>query len=54
MTDEVMFEIRELTGQQYTNVYAGKTPTPRIPLPSKVAHVADEVPAERELVGVGG
>ena len=25
ITDEVMFEIRELTGQQYRNVYAGKT-----------------------------
>ena len=25
ITDEVMFEIRELTGQEYRNVYAGKT-----------------------------
>ena len=25
MIDEVMFEIRELTGQEYRNVYAGKT-----------------------------
>jgi hypothetical protein len=24
LTDEVMFEIRELTGQQYRNVYATK------------------------------
>jgi len=26
MTDEVMFEIRELTGQEYRNVYASKRP----------------------------
>ena len=26
MTDEVMFEIRELTGQEYRNVYAGQQP----------------------------
>ena len=25
ITDELMFEIRELTGQEYRNVYAGKT-----------------------------
>jgi hypothetical protein len=24
MTDEVMFEIQSITGQQYRNVYAGK------------------------------
>ena len=24
ITDELMFEIRELTGQEYRNVYAGK------------------------------
>ncbi len=53
MTDEVMYEIREMTGQLYKNVYAGEADT-EDPMPSKVAHVADEVPAERELVGVGG
>jgi 1-acyl-sn-glycerol-3-phosphate acyltransferase len=25
ITDELMYEIRELTGQEYRNVYAGKT-----------------------------
>ena len=25
MIDEVMFEIRELSGQDYVNVYSGKT-----------------------------
>jgi 1-acyl-sn-glycerol-3-phosphate acyltransferase len=52
MTDEVMYEIREMTGQVYKNVYAGQADT-EDPAPSKVANVADEVPAERELVGVG-
>jgi 1-acyl-sn-glycerol-3-phosphate acyltransferase len=43
ITDEVMFEIRELTGQDYRNVYAGKSadtePTPA----AKVSHVNDDV-----------
>ncbi len=42
ITDELMFEIRELTGQEYRNVYAGKSadaePTPA---PARVAHVGD-------------
>jgi 1-acyl-sn-glycerol-3-phosphate acyltransferase len=42
ITDEVMFEIHELTGQEYRNVYAGKTadtePTPEVAV---VAHVGD-------------
>ncbi|HUF97114.1 MAG TPA: lysophospholipid acyltransferase family protein [Ilumatobacter sp.] len=48
MIDEVMFEIREMTGQTYVNAYAGSTDDHK---PSKVAtvDVADEQPAEREL-----
>jgi 1-acyl-sn-glycerol-3-phosphate acyltransferase len=43
ITDELMFEIRELTGQEYRNVYAGKTAdTEPTPAPAKVAHVGDE------------
>ncbi|MEK7424246.1 MAG: lysophospholipid acyltransferase family protein [Actinomycetota bacterium] len=42
ITDELMFEIRELTGQEYRNVYAGKTaetePTVTV---ARVAHVGD-------------
>ncbi|MCB1001011.1 MAG: 1-acyl-sn-glycerol-3-phosphate acyltransferase [Acidimicrobiales bacterium] len=51
ITDELMFEIRELTGQEYRNVYAGKTadaePTPEV---ARVAHVGDRDP-EPELAG---
>ena len=35
-----MFEIRELTGQEYRNVYAGKADTGDEPKPSRVATVA--------------
>ena len=55
MIDEVMFEIREMTGQTYKNVYAGQSEEER-PEPVKVATVADELesaPADRELVGAG-
>jgi 1-acyl-sn-glycerol-3-phosphate acyltransferase len=47
ITDELMFEIRELTGQEYRNVYAGKTAETE---PTKTAKVA-VVEAERLLVG---
>ena len=51
ITDELMFEIRELTGQEYRNVYAGKSadaePTPVV---AQVAHVGDEHRA-REMAG---
>ena len=49
--DEVMYEIREMTGQLYNNVYAGQADT-EDSVPTKVATVADDaVPAEPELVG---
>ena len=44
MIDEVMFEIRDLTGQRYHNCYSGQSED--APPPSKVATVADE-PGER-------
>jgi 1-acyl-sn-glycerol-3-phosphate acyltransferase len=50
ITDEVMFEIRELTGQDYVNEYAGK------PLPSltpTIAEAADpEMPERRSSADV--
>jgi hypothetical protein len=55
MTDEVMFEIRDMTGQDYRNVYAGQAET-ETSTPSKVASVGDddlESNEVRELVGVG-
>jgi len=52
ITDELMFEIRELTGQEYHNTYAGKTPDNDVVTPAKIAHVSDPEP-ERVLVGTG-
>jgi 1-acyl-sn-glycerol-3-phosphate acyltransferase len=39
MIDEVMFEIREMTGQVYKNVYAGKSADYESVTSSRVAHV---------------
>ena len=41
ITDELMFEIRELTGQEYRNVYSGKTAQTEPVNVAKVAHVGD-------------
>ncbi|MEO8265462.1 MAG: lysophospholipid acyltransferase family protein [Ilumatobacteraceae bacterium] len=41
ITDELMFEIRDLTGQDYRNVYAGKTAETEPTVVAKVATVAD-------------
>jgi 1-acyl-sn-glycerol-3-phosphate acyltransferase len=49
ITDELMFEIRELTGQEYVNHYAGKTAETE---PTVVAKVATIQPLEAiELLG---
>jgi 1-acyl-sn-glycerol-3-phosphate acyltransferase len=48
ITDELMYEIRELTGQEYRNVYAGKTAETEPTVVAKVASVSDDRPA---LVG---
>jgi 1-acyl-sn-glycerol-3-phosphate acyltransferase len=54
MIDEVMFEIREMTGQAYHNVYSGQKDD-GAPPPSRVGTVADEPAArlDRELVTAG-
>ncbi len=59
MTDEVMFEIREMTGQEYRNVYAGSTADSEPTIVAKVASVSEpERPAavadDRELLAVAG
>jgi 1-acyl-sn-glycerol-3-phosphate acyltransferase len=58
MIDEVMFEIREMTGQEYRNHYAGEEVdvSTDVPVVARPAHVADPAPAEpvRELVGTSG
>ena len=57
MIDEVMFEIREMTGQEYRNHYAGERPdaptdVPVVAHPASVTdHLASARPFERELVG---
>jgi 1-acyl-sn-glycerol-3-phosphate acyltransferase len=61
MTDEVMFEIRELTGQEYVDRYAGKTDdavaeTRQPARPKNVADSAgdDDSASDRQLAGVAG
>ena len=44
MTDEVMFEIAQMTGQTYKDVYAGKAPKP----------APEQVPGVAEPAGVAG
>jgi 1-acyl-sn-glycerol-3-phosphate acyltransferase len=54
MIDEVMYEVREMTGQRYHDVYSGEKDD-ETPEPGRIGTVADE-PAERpdrELVGAG-
>jgi 1-acyl-sn-glycerol-3-phosphate acyltransferase len=50
MIDEVMFEIRELTGQEYRDHYASEPPDTEQPVVARPASVVDVAP-ERELVG---
>jgi 1-acyl-sn-glycerol-3-phosphate acyltransferase len=57
MMDEVMYEIREMTGQEYRNVYAGSTAETEPTVAAKVATVDDDdadAAGERELVSVAG
>ncbi|MEY3691457.1 MAG: hypothetical protein RJB57_1113, partial [Actinomycetota bacterium] len=49
MTDEVMFEIRELTGQEYRNVYASKRPETLNAGTAVVSPDAQGVPNPTEL-----
>jgi len=52
ITDELMYEIRELTDQEYRNVYSGKTADVEPTLaPARVAHVGDELPRVPEMAG---
>ncbi len=50
LTDEVMFEIRKLSAQEYVDAYAGKTPAPE-PVPESNGHAA---PAPDEPAQPGG
>jgi 1-acyl-sn-glycerol-3-phosphate acyltransferase len=44
ITDELMYEIRDLTGQEYRNVYAGKTADTEPTVVAKVATLTDPHP----------
>ena len=48
ITDELMFEIRELTGQEYRNVYAGKTAETEPTVVAKVGRVVEVQRSELE------
>ena len=50
ITDEVMFEIRELTGQEYRDVYATKKAESIPTEPARVAHVDDGFEARSDPV----
>ncbi len=49
MIDEVMFEIREMTGQTYHNVYSGEREDESAPPAGRVGTVADEPVPDRQL-----
>ncbi|NDH76317.1 MAG: hypothetical protein EBY52_06210, partial [Actinobacteria bacterium] len=50
ITDEVMFEIRALTGQDYVNEYAGKTPLAAAQAPHTTG--SPEMPERRSSADV--
>jgi 1-acyl-sn-glycerol-3-phosphate acyltransferase len=50
ITDEVMFEIRTLTGQDYVNEYAGKTPPAAAQAPRTTG--SPEMPERRSSADV--
>jgi hypothetical protein len=63
MTDEVMYEIRELTGQTYVNTYAGAKAEAEPTVAARVASVTDaattrfeptERAEQREYAAVAG
>ncbi|MDO9175481.1 MAG: lysophospholipid acyltransferase family protein, partial [Actinomycetota bacterium] len=54
ITDELMFEIRELTGQEYRNVYAGKTAETEPTLVAKVSTVTDADARELAVSAAAG
>lgn len=54
MIDEVMYEIREMTGQEYRNVYAGTVAETEPTVVARVGTVSEQIPVidgRRQLVG---
>jgi 1-acyl-sn-glycerol-3-phosphate acyltransferase len=56
MMDEVMYEIRELTGQEYVHSYAGEEPegATRIATVTDIASVSPSAGIERKLIASAG
>ena len=54
ITDELMFEIRELTGQQYHNVYAGKKADVESIVVAKIAHQTDDESSSLRIPAMAG
>ncbi len=54
ITDELMFEIRELTGQEYRNVYAGKTAETEPTIAAKIATVSNADAREMAVSAAAG
>jgi 1-acyl-sn-glycerol-3-phosphate acyltransferase len=52
ITDQVMFELRELSGQEYVNQYA-KRKAAEEAVSAETAHIASVVPVEPQLVAAG-
>src|SRR6195952_4877139 len=50
ITDEVMSEIRELTGQEYRNVYAGKTADTEPTITAKVGTLGDDAAVSTRMI----
>ena len=48
VTDEIMFEIMELSGQEYTDDYASKTPSE--PLPESTRPIEDDIVLSEEIL----
>ena len=54
ITDELMFEIRDLTGQEYRNVYSGKTADTEPTVVAKVATVTNADAREMAVSAAAG
>jgi hypothetical protein len=54
MIDDVMFEIREMTGQDYRNHYAGEKIETSTDVPVVPAGVTEDTPSERHQEALVG
>jgi 1-acyl-sn-glycerol-3-phosphate acyltransferase len=52
ITDELMYEIRELTGQDYVDTYATKPAAPAAPVETLETTASPEMPERRSSASV--